>query len=289
MTKIDLIKSKLAKLQGKGNSNSDNVDYAAIFWKPKLGKQVVRLVPSNKNPEFPFTEVSFHEYNIFKKSVYSLENFGEKDPVMQLVKELYKENTEESKDLAKKIRPRTKFYVNVLVRGEEQAGCRIWELNKTTYEKLLSIMSDEDFGDISDIKDGTDITIEGYNDTVKIGIKEVTYIAVNVTPKRNTSKLSEDDKVAESYVNNQKDVLSIFKRYTYEEVKEILKNYLNPSEDSSDDEEPVINSYKKEESKAELPKKESVEKEVATTKKSKDKFNSLFEDDMDEDDTKIPF
>ena len=32
---------------------------------------------------------------------------------IELVKELYTENTEESKELARKIKPRTKYYANV--------------------------------------------------------------------------------------------------------------------------------------------------------------------------------
>jgi hypothetical protein len=280
MTKIDLIKSRLSKLQGKGNGNSDGVDYAAIFWKPKLGKQVVRIVPSKKNPEFPFAEVSFHEYKIFKKSVYSLENFGEKDPIKQLVRELYNENTEDSKELAKKISPRTKYYANVIVRGEEQLGCRLWELNKTTYEKLLSIMAEEDFGDIDDVKEGTDLSVEGYNDTIKIGNRDVNFIAVNITPKRNTSKLSDDPKLVESYIENQKDILEIFKRYSYDEIKQILREYLNPSnEDSSKSSEEDV----EETPQAAVP--ETAPEKKSAPKSTKDKFNSLFDDD----DSSIPF
>lgn len=231
MSKIDLIKERLNKLQSKNSSSAfEKIDFTTIFWKPKLGKQVVRILPRKTNKDFPFAEVSFHQYNIFKKNVYSLENFGEKDPVVQLMKELYDENTEESKELARKLRPRTKYFAQVLVRGEEGMGARLWEFNKTTYEKLLSIMADEDFGSIDDVTQGTDITVEGYNDVIKIGKRDVNYIAVNVTPKRNISPISEDAELVKKVLENQKEITEIYKKYSYDEIKKMLHDYINPQE-----------------------------------------------------------
>lgn len=237
MSNIDLIKQRLQKLQSKTSDSSSQVDYSKIFWKPKLGTQIVRIVPRKENRDYPFVEVSFHQYNVFKKSVYCLDVFGEEDPVLQYRRELYNEGTQEAKDLAKKIAPRTKYFAQVVVRGEEDMGTRLWEFNKTTYEKLLSIMANEDFGDVTDIIDGTDLTIEGYKDTVAIGKKNVEYIAVNVTPKRRTSPLSENAEQAKSFLENQNNILEVYKKFTYDEIKTMLKNYLVPKEDS--DEEPV--------------------------------------------------
>jgi hypothetical protein len=288
MPNIDLIKQRLSKLQSKG-SNSEKIDYSTIFWKPKLGKQVVRIVPRKDNKDFPFYEISFHQYNAFKKSVYCLENFGEKDPVVQLVKELYSENTADSKALAGKIKPRNKYFAQVVVRGEESMGVRLWEFNKTTYEKLLTLMADEDFGNIEDIVSGTDLTLEGYNDTIKIGKKEVTYIAVNITPKRNTSPLTEDKTVLEMWLTNQKNILEVYKRYTYDEIKTMLKNYLDPKEESLEESEeeqeqpktesvgmPALNNT----ATADDEEEDDVPFPVEPKKTSKaDKFNQLFSDE----------
>ncbi len=315
MTNINLIRERLSKLQNgsKGNSG-EKIDYSSLFWKPKLGKQVIRIVPQKKNRDFPFSEVKMHEWKIFKKNVYCLENFGEKDPVVQLVRELYNENTQDSKDLASKINPRTKYYAQVIVRGEESLGVRIWEFNKTTYEKLLSIMADEDFGDIADINEGTDLTVEGYKDSIQIGKRTVEYVAVNITPKRNISPLSTDANQVKLFLENQKDILEIYKRYSYDEIKEMLKNYLNPAEttseesaDSEEEEEEVTTPAPttKGSRKLEDDEDEYLEKQIpgssdvmeavkskksaktdapAATGKSKtvksasDKFNDLFED-----------
>jgi hypothetical protein len=281
MSNIDLIKQRLTKLQSKTSGNFEKVDYTTLFWKPKLGKSVVRIVPRKANKDYPFAEVDFHQYNVFKKSVYTLSNFGEKDPVEQFVKELYNENNEESKELARKIKPRKKYYCNVLVRGEEGLGVRIWEFNKTTYEKLLSIMADDDFGDVADINSGTDLTIEGYNDSIKIGKRDVNYIAVNVTPKRNLSVLSDNAELVKSYLENQKDILDVYKRYSYDEIKTMLKEYLNPTDTTEEASDSVASDSisPDEESSEEAPAKTytpEVSKKTAP-KSSSSKFDEIFE------------
>lgn len=274
MSKIDLIKERLSKLQSKNSGGGfEKIDYTTIFWKPKLGKQVVRILPRKTNKDFPFSEVTFHQYNIFKKNVFSLENFGEKDPVVQLVRELYDENTESSKELARKLKPRTKYFAQVLVRGEEGLGARLWEFNKTTYEKLLSIMADDDFGDIADVTSGTDLTVEGYNDVIKIGKRDVNYIAVNVTPKRNISPISEDADLVKKVLESQKEITEVYKKYSYDEIKKMLHDYINPQEEPTEVSTPAV-----EESVTEEPPFDGPYKSASDYTENKSSVASKFDD-----------
>ena len=280
MSKIDLIKERLNKLQSKNASGGyEKIDYTTIFWKPKLGKQVVRILPRKSNKDFPFSEVSFHQYNIFKKNVYCLENFGEKDPVVQLVRELYDENTESSKELARKLKPRVKYFAQVLVRGEEGLGARLWEFNKTTYEKLLSIMADDDFGDVSDVTQGTDLTVEGYNDVIKIGKRDVNYIAVNITPKRNISPISEDAALVEKVLENQKEITEVYKKYSYDEVKRMLHDYINPQEQATEEVVEVKKEEGAEEPPFDGPYKSAADYTEAPKTSVASKFDDLFGED----------
>lgn len=279
MSKIDLIKQRLQKLQSKTSDSSGKVDYTKVFWKPKMGSQVVRILPRKKNRDYPFEEVSFHQYNVFKRSVYCLDTFGEQDPVIQYRKELYNEGSEEAINLAKKLSPRYKYFAQVLVRGEEDMGVRLWEFNKTTYEKLLSIMANEDFGDITDLTEGTDLTIEGYKDTIKIGKKEVEYIAVNVTPKRKLSAVSLNASEAQSYMDNQKDILTIYKKYTYDEIKDMLKEYLQPKDDTPSvyESKPVI--VKAQQLDLDEEEDTPISAQSTAKKSSADKFSDLFDEE----------
>ena len=60
---LNAIKNKLSSLQQqktKGGGADKN-----IFWKPSVGKQVVRIVPSKFNKANPFTEVYFPKMRVF--------------------------------------------------------------------------------------------------------------------------------------------------------------------------------------------------------------------------------
>ena len=52
-----------------------------------------------------------------------------------------------------------------------------------------------------------------------------------VRVKPNQTPLVEDAAKAEALLDNQKDVLSLFKKYTFEEMKGELQSYLKPSEE----------------------------------------------------------
>lgn len=236
------IKERLQKLQSKGGS-SERIDYKKLFFKPQLGKQTIRIVPNKLSKDFPFTEVIFHNQNVFKKSIYSLENWSEKDPVVQLRKELYTDTDAETKETsyetAKKLSSRTKAFAQVIVRGRESEGVLLWEMNKTTYEAVLNILSqDDEYGDITDIMEGTDLVVEGYTDTIQIGKRKVDYVAVNITPKRKTSPLSEEESVIEKWLTEQKNPLEIYKKYSYDEIKQLLHEWINPEETSDTEETP---------------------------------------------------
>ena len=45
------------------------------------------------------------------------------------------------------------------VRGEESEGVRVWGYGKLAYQKLLGIVLDPDYGDITDPEDGNDLKL----------------------------------------------------------------------------------------------------------------------------------
>jgi len=168
---LSLIKQKLSASQTKGQKR-EKVDYSKIFWKPKPGKYQIRILPSKFDKSNPFREVYFH-YGFSKGPILALTNWNEKDPIAEFAKNLRKSSDKEDWQLAKKIEPKLRYFVPVLVRGEEAQGARLWEFGKLIYEQLLGIAADEDYGDFTDITDGRDFTIEAVEDVVagRKGIK----------------------------------------------------------------------------------------------------------------------
>ena len=230
---LSQIKSKLGALQNQRQGGQKR-DMSLILWKPTVGKHSVRIVPSVYNKAYPFRELFIH-YGIGNRTMISLENFGEKDPIVEFAKQLKQSSDKDNWALAKKLEPKMRVFVPVVVRGEEEKGVRLWEFGKQVYTELLSIAEDEDVGDYTDVIQGRDVTIEttsgesngtGYNQS-KVRVR------TKVTP------LSENATEVEKWLREQPDPLTIFKKYSYDEMKTALVGWLNPEQEAEETEAPA--------------------------------------------------
>ena len=224
------IKNKLNALQTQGQKK-EKVDYSKYLWKPKQeGKYQIRIVPSKLDKNNPFKEVFVH-YGFSKFPIYALTNWGEKDPIVEFAAQLRKTNDKENWSLAKKIEPKMRVFVPVVVRGEEDKGVRMWQFGKEMYLELLGIAEDEDIGDYTDIMDGRDLTI----DTVGPEVTGTKFNKSSVRIKPKTSPLSEDNEQVKAWITNQADVLTLYKKYEFDEMKTMLMEWLEPSEESTEE------------------------------------------------------
>jgi hypothetical protein len=221
---ISVIKSRLSALQNPRGGQKK--DLSQTIWRPGVGKHSVRIVPSVFNKQNPFKEVYMH-YGINNRSMISLTNFNEKDPIVEFAQGLRKSSEKENWSLAKKLEPKMRVFAPVIVRGEEDKGVRLWEFGKQVYMDLLSIAEDEDVGDYSDPVTGRDITVETSG-------KETTGLMYNTSTVRVRTKstpLSDDGVKVKLWLETQPDPLTQFKRYSYDEMKEALLKHLNPEEE----------------------------------------------------------
>ena len=240
---LDLIKQKLSSFeQKKGNyQKSDRVNH---FWKPSVGKQVIRIVPNKFNKNNPFTELRFY-YGIGDKNVMiSPTNFGGDDPIYEFVKELYKTNNRDNWALAKQLKAKNRYFAPVLVRGEEDQGVKLWQFGTLVYKELLSIAMDEEIGDYTDVYEGRDITVE----TVGPEVTGTRYNKSSVRVKIKQTPISEDKAKVEKYLDEQVNPAEIFKKYTFEEMKAALQSHLSPEDtpqegDIIDDDKPAETNY----------------------------------------------
>lgn len=231
--------SRINKTLEKSKSKGEQKDFSKIYFKPKAGlKQKVRIVPYKGDKTFPVIEVQMHKYDTFKKFIPTLNNFGEVDPILKFRKAVYDDvtSTKEEKDYMKNLSPRVSNFVQVIVRGEEELGVRLWDLNKTNLETVLAILGqEEEYGDITDIVEGRDLTIDGY--TAMNEKSKKTYTAVTITVAGKTSPLAADKKLVEKWLTDQYEPVEQYKRYTADELKKLLDNFLNPADGSEDPEE----------------------------------------------------
>ena len=223
---LDEIKKRLDKLNNKGGGGSSN-DFKNNFWRPPVGeKSVIRIVPYKFNKDIPFSELYFY-FGIGKPRMIALSNFSESDPILEFATSLKKSGDKENMELAKKLYPKLRIFAPVVVRGEEDKGVRFYEFGKMVYQELLGVMADEDYGDITAVQNGRDVTVE----VIPAAETGKMFNTTTVRVKPNQTPLSDDAKTAESLLENQKDIVSLFKKYTFEEMKDELQGWLKPAEE----------------------------------------------------------
>ena len=218
---IDAIKSKLATLQSTSNTK-DN------FWKPEPGKQVVRIVPYKHNKDNPFIELFFH-YSLGNNKTYmSPSSFGRPDPVAEFADKLKSTGNKDEWIQGKRLEPKMRTFAPVIVRGREDEGVKFWGFGKTVYQELLGVIADPDYGDITDATNGRDIGIERQT-PAEAGNQ---YGKTTVRVKPNQTAMTDDASLMENLMENQSNLTELYNEPTYDELKEVLQNYLNPSDDS---------------------------------------------------------
>ena len=271
---LNAIKSKLNALNSQ-NKGGQKRDMSLILWKPTVGKHSVRIVPALWDKSNPFKEVLVH-YGIGNRTMISLANFGEKDPIVEFAKQLAQTGDKDNWMMSRKLEPKTRVFVPVIVRGEEEKGVRLWEFGKQIFAELLSLADDPDVGDYTDPIQGRDITIE----TTGPETNGTTFNQSKVRVRTKITPLSEDATEVEKWLNNQPDVYSIFKKYSYDEMKESLLSWLHPEEqaEATTPAAPTVNSTEYAATNAPAPAAKPASFALNAKPKANidDEFNELF-------------
>ena len=274
---LNEMRNRLSAMQSK-QSGKGGGEKKSVFWKPSVGKQVVRVVPSKYNKKNPFTEMYFH-YGIGKNTMVSPINWGEKDPIVEFAKQLRTTSDKENWRLAKKLDPKMRIFVPVVVRGEESEGVKLWQFGKELYMDFLNLADNEDVGDFTDVMNGRDITLT----TVGPEVTGTNYNKTTIMPKVKETPLADGKSAIEALLENQPNPMEVFKKYSFDEMKQALQEWLTPEDEY---EEGAIIDDEKEEEVASSPAKAYVLKTPAAEKVSKaDKFDALF----DEEENDLPF
>ena len=221
---LNAIKKRLNQLQTTNNRTSS-------LWKPQPGKTQIRIVPYAHNKDNPFIELFFH-YNLNNRSYLSPISFGRPDPIEEFAQKLKGSGSKEDYQLSRKLEAKMRTFAPVIVRGEEKQGVKFWGFGKTVYQELLSIIADPDYGDITDPVNGRDVSVE----FISAEESGASFPKTNIRVKPNQTPISDSPEILET-VKTQQDIREIYQELSYDDLTEVLTEWLTPTEDTTEEEE----------------------------------------------------
>ena len=218
---MELMRKKLASLRGDNKDGDKN----SIWFRPDEGDQDIRIIPTEDGD--PLKEMFFH-YNVGNHRggiPCPKRNYSEHCPICEFASQLWRDgvnsNDDESKKLAKSLFVRTRYFSPVVVRGMESEGVKVYGYGKQAYELLLGYILDPEYGDITDIEEGTDICLT-YTKPTKPGA----FPQTNMKMRRNTTPLLEDKDAIPGLLSKMPDFENIFERLSPAQVEAILDEQL---------------------------------------------------------------
>ena len=206
------------------SSLQNNTKKSDSIFKPANGKSQVRIVPYKFNKDIPFIELYFH-YNINNKTYLSPMSFGRPDPIVEFAEKLKRTGDTDDWKAGKKMEPKLRTFVPVIVRGKESEGVKFWGFGKTVYQDILGYIADPDYGDITDPNTGRDIVLE----VMSAEESNASYPTTTIRVKPATTKLADSAETIQQLLDGQKEITELYSELSYAELKSVLENWLNPS------------------------------------------------------------
>ncbi len=238
---IDL--NELRKIHEKLNENprtkSNSNDFLKNFYQLKDGKNAIRILPStDEDSDIGFyAHTKIHRIPLAEgkaRNYHCREVHGETCPLCNLYRELWNEpyGRDSDKDLARKIKGRDRFYLNVVDRDAQENGeelfVKILSIPPTLFNGMIENMVDPvDQVDLVDMENGHDYIIQR-----KIEDNFPKYTGSQ--PRMKPSPVGSKQEMAIA-LSQRHDLQSLVKLYDYDEGMQLVEG-LRPdlSYESSD-------------------------------------------------------
>ena len=208
---LDALRKKHEQLNNPAGA-SQNSDFLQKFYQIPEGTNAVRILPWKDDEKEFYAETKIHRVpqpdgNV--KNIHCRKVHGEKCPMCDLYFGLWKTGRKDDEDLARKIKPRSRYYMNILDR--DSGDVKILSVGVILFKKIIGAMLDEDFGDITDVESGHDFKI----------VKEMEGQWPKYdqsAPRPKSSELGSASEVA-SVMDSLHNIHDLVKLEDYEEVK----------------------------------------------------------------------
>ena len=125
---------------------------------PNEGEIKVRFLPSKEDNTLFFKEFGEHWLDKQPFICPKVTN-GDKCPICESVRELYNSENKDDKILAGKLRAKKQHYANVIVKGKEDEGPKIFKYGIKLSDIIIGYCLDPDYYNIADAEKGYDFRI----------------------------------------------------------------------------------------------------------------------------------
>lgn len=234
---LSAIKRKIEDLSGGPKAGKTNRPKLNWF-KPQIGTYNLRFLPYQDANGQPFQEVSYYDNKLLSERRFvAPAQFGQEDPIFDLLNELRKDRSKETWRLIGTLRPRERFYAPVLIRGEEDKGVQVWEMNSKILKDIYSILAHPDYAEdnLMDPEAGFDFTLN----VTDSGKKWNGYVVkqYDVTVRRKPSPLAKTKKEREELVASVPNLEQYFRSLVRspEWMSQVVENFLSSREEGDSD------------------------------------------------------
>tara|TARA_Y100001951_G_C11242053_1_gene241111 strand:+ start:71 stop:814 length:744 start_codon:yes stop_codon:yes gene_type:complete len=218
---LEAIRRKHAEISN-GPGTGGDTSFLDNFLQLQEGNNVVRLLPGKDEETNFYAETKIHRVmgsDSKIRNVHCRKIHSEKCPLCDLYYSLWKTGVKDDETLARQIKPRSRYYMNVVDR--ETAKVKILSVGIMLFQKVLNTILDEDYGDITDLQSGHDFKI--------IKVMEGQFPKYDQSQAR--PKPSEAGTKAEvaAWMDTLHDVHALVKFEEYEDVANVAEEITPPS------------------------------------------------------------
>ena len=208
MVNIEELRKKYNQIN-KAPGSGDSADFLKKFLMMEEGTTQVRVLPAKDPDENFYAETGIHRIN--DKNHHCPRVKGNDCPICDLSFKLWNTKDEGNMAIARQIKARKRFYLNAVER--ETGDVKILSVGIKLFSKILDCFFDDDFGDITDLKEGNDFKI----------VKDKSGEWPNYdksAPKPIKSEAGSDMEVA-TWMDSLHDIQGLVKVATYEDLKQM--------------------------------------------------------------------
>ena len=260
-------KTNLQKLKEMYERSKKGSSLGEMFWKPKDGENIIRILPPKGDSEIPYVETAVHSFG--GNILYCPRAVHKECPICQETRLRYQKDTDLDRQIAQRIRARKQYLYNIIDRkSDKPTEVKIYISGTKVWNKIMSYYFDEEYGVLDDVENGYDFKLikksqgdyPNYDDS---------------RPFKNPSPLSDDPEEVAEILKNLKDLNSIVDYKSADELYRLLEQFLAETYG----EEPLI---KRKHIVVEQEIKKQLNKEEDETEEKKEKVSKKAKPSEDE-------